>query len=247
MTYRLFPLSTGELSGDLPEYQKKSLLNEQLRFGGYPYLQHLSKESEKTDYLKSIVSDYLFKDLLLLSDIEKPDTVRKMATLLAFQAGSQVSFNELAKKLTVDVKTVMRYISLLTQSFVIFEIGSYSGNLRSELTKSKKFYFWDVGIRNALVDQFMPLDIRPDRGQIWENFLAVERVKRHEYAREQIQNYFWRTYEQTEVDWLEVSGNHIDAFEFKWQGIARTPKAFQDTYHTSVHTVSTDNYLEFVS
>lgn len=244
--YRLFPFSTGELTRDLPDYQKKSLLNEQLRFGGYPYLSHLSTESEKTGYLKSIVSDYLFKDMLLLQDVEKPDMIRKLATLLAFKVGSQVSYNELSVRLAIDVKTVIRYISLLMQSFVIFEIGSYSGNLRSELTKSKKYYFWNVGMRNALIDQFMTLDLRSDRGHIWENFLAVERMKRHEYAREQKQYYFWRTYEQAEVDWLEVSGEHIDAFEFKWQGKAHTPKAFQDTYHESVQTVSTDNYLKFI-
>ncbi|KKR91687.1 MAG: hypothetical protein UU81_C0034G0007 [Microgenomates group bacterium GW2011_GWC1_41_8] len=246
-TYRLFPLSTHELTEELSMYQKRARLDEQLRFGGYPYLQSLATDHEKTLYLRSIVSDYVFKDVLELTTIEQPDNLRKLAILLAFQIGSQVSYNELAQNLRIDVKTIMRYLSLLRESFVVFEVGSFSRNLRNELSKSKKYYFWDLGIRNALIDQFMSLEVRPDKGQLWENFLAVERVKLHEYQANLKQYFFWRTYEQVEIDWLELQEGTIHAYEFKWRGVAKTPKAFRDAYQTSVETISPDNYLEFIT
>ncbi|MBU1110152.1 ATP-binding protein [Patescibacteria group bacterium] len=245
--YRLYPLSTGELTQNLKDYQKPQILEEQLRFGGYPYLQQLSIARDKQAYLKSIVSDYLFRDVLLLKDISSPETLKKLAILLAFQIGSEVSLNELATNLGIDIKTVKRYLALLEQSFVIFELGAFSRNLRKEVVKSKKYFFWDLGIRNALTDQFLPLDSRTDVGQLWENFLVVERMKKHEYEREQAQCYFWRTYEQAEIDWIEIVGNEISAYEFKWkQQKARTPKAFRETYGKSLEIVSKENYLEFV-
>lgn len=246
-TYRLYPLSTVEIANHLPDYQKPALLYEQLRFGGYPYLQQLTQETEKKSYLRSIVSDYLFKDLFLLKEIEQPDNLRKLATLLSFQVGSQVSYNELATNLLIDTKTVMRYITLLKESFILFEIGSFAKNLRSELTKAKKYYFWDLGIRNALIDQFLSLDIRPDRGQLWENFLAIERMKKHEYTNIHRSYYFWRTYEQTEIDWIETHEDNLEAYEFKWKEKAKTPKAFKDAYKISTGTISTNNYLEFIT
>lgn len=245
--YRLFPLSTQELTLDLPNHQKSSLLEDQLRFGGYPYLQQLISPSDKEDYLESLVGDYLFRDVLELKDISSPENLKKLATLLAFQVGSEVSLSELANNLGIDVKTVRRYLSLLKQSFVIFELGSFSRNLRKEVVKSKKYYFWDLGIRNALIDQFLPLDTRTDVGRLWENFLAVERLKRHEYQREKVQHYFWRTYDQAEVDWLEMKGGKISAYEFKWKpSKPHTPKAFREAYQTDLQVVSREDYLEFV-
>lgn len=245
--YRLFPLSTQELTADLPEYQKSSILEDQLRFGGYPYLQQLTSPSDEQDYLKSLIDDYLFRDVLELKDISSPENLKKLATLLAFQVGSEVSLNELANSLGVDVKTVRRYLSLLKQSFVIFELGSFSRNLRKEVVKSKKYYFWDLGIRNALIDQFLPLDTRTDVGPLWENFLAVERLKKHEYQRDKIQCYFWRTYDQAEIDWVEVGDRGISAHEFKWKpSRPHTPKAFREAYQTDSQVISKENYLEFV-
>jgi len=245
--YRLFPLSTPELTLDLPDHQKSSLLEDQLRFGGYPYLQQLTSPSDKQDYLKSLISDYLFRDVLELKDISSPENLKKLATLLAFQTGSEVSLSELANNLGIDVKTVRRYLSLLKQGFVIFELGSFSRNLRKEVVKSKKYYFWDLGIRNALTDQFLPLDTRTDVGQLWENFLAVERLKKHEYQRNRVQCYFWRTYEQAEVDWVEVEEGKIAAYEFKWKpSTPHTPKAFKEAYQADSLVVSRENYLEFV-
>lgn len=245
--YKLYPLSTYELTRELPLFQKKSILESQLIFGGYPYLERISDRDEKRLYLKSIIEDYLFSDIKALKEILSEDIVKKLATLLAFQIGSIVSLNELSKSLGIDVKTVARYISLLKQGFVIFELGSFSNNPRKELTKSKKYYFWDLGIRNALTDQFLPIDTRTDTGALWENFLAIERVKKNEYAKVQKEYYFWRSYEKAEIDWLEIREGKISAFEFKWKSSKdRTPKAFRDAYKQDLKVVSKDNYLEFI-
>lgn len=245
--YRLFPLSTKEITGKIQRHQITSLLEEQLIYGSYPYLQQLSKAEDKQNYLKSLIQDYLFKDVLELKDVASPENLKKLTILLAFQVGSEASLNELANNLGVDIKTVKRYLSLLKQSFVIFELGAFSKNLRKEVVKSKKYYFWDIGIRNALIDQFLSIDIRPDAGQLWENFLAFERIKKHEYQRKLKQYYFWRTYEQAEIDWIESKGGKIEAYEFKWkQKKSFTPKLFQETYQIKAKTVSKENYLEFI-
>lgn len=245
--YRLFPLSTSELTLNLPEHQKTFILEEQLRFGGYPYLQQLTRPSDKQEYLKSLVDDYLFRDILELKDISSPENLKKLATLLAFQVGSEVSLNELANNLGIDIKTVRRYLSLLKQSFVVLELGTFSKNLRKEVAKSKKYYFWDLGVRNALTDQFLPLDTRTDIGQLWENFLVIERLKKHEYQRNKVQYYFWRTYEQAEIDWLETKEGVLSAYDFKWKPAKpHTPKAFKKAYQTDLQIISKENYLEFV-
>jgi hypothetical protein len=247
LTYKLYPLSTQELTIGLGDFQKPSLLEEQLIYGGYPYLQQLNHPRDKQDYLKSITEDYLFKDVLMLKDVSLPETLKKLTILLAFQIGSEVSLNELANSLQIDVKTVRRYLSLLKHSFVIFELGAFAKNLRKEVVKSKKYYFWDLGIRNALIDQFLPLETRTDVGQLWENFLIIERLKKHEYQRDFPQCYFWRTYEQAEIDWIETRGEKLSAYEFKWQKTkTHTPKAFKETYKAAAQTVNRENYLDFV-
>lgn len=247
LKYCLYPLSTAELGMGWADYQKKSILPEQLILGAYPYLTELSLSEEKQGYLESIIDDYLFKDVLALADISFPEILRKLAKLLAFQIGSEVSLNELSRSLGIDVATVKKYIALLKQSFVIFELPAFSGNLRKEVVKSKKYYFWDMGIRNALIGQFAPIDIRPDVGQLWENFLAIERMKKHEYAGTKVNHYFWRTWEQAEVDWVEEEGRKLTAFEFKFnKDKVRTPKVFRETYGEEVKLVNRENYLEFV-
>lgn len=247
-TYRLFPLSTVELTGDLAPHEKPSLLPEQLIFGGYPYLLQLQNPVEKHDYMRSIVEDYLFRDILALKEIEAVDKLRQLGALLAFQVGSEVSLSELAQNLKLATKTVARLLSLLSESFVIFPLSSFSTNPRKEIAKGKKYYFWDLGIRNALVDQFTPLNDRGDKGQLWENFLAVERLKRDEYAKIGKQYFFWRTYAQSEVDWIELQQGKIDAFEFKWnKGFAKSQRAFQSAHGEKVIAITKENYLDFVS
>lgn len=247
MTFKLYPFSTRELTTELPDFQKSAILPDQLRFGGYPYLLRLHRPDEKKTYLKSVTRDYLFRDVFALKDIAAPEKLTQLATLLAFQIGHEVSFGELSRSLGLDVKTVARYIGLLKESFVVFELSAWSRNLRKEVAKSKKYFFWDLGIRNALTDQFQPLTSRTDVGQLWENFLAVERMKRHEYGVTGSTCYFWRTYEQAEVDWVEVTEGNIQAYEFKWRkGKTHTPKAFRDAYSVEVQGISRENYLDFV-
>lgn len=247
ISFVLYPLSTKEMSAGLEEYQKPSLLEEQLVYGGYPFLRQLSTWKEKQEYLYSIISDYLLKDILFLERVDHPETLKKLAILLAYQVGSEVSLNELSKNLGIDVKTVIRYITLLEKGFVIFNIGSYSTNLRKEIVKSKKYYFYDLGIRNALITQFAPLDSRLDIGQLWENFLFVERKKKLEYERELVQSYFWRNYEDAEVDMVEIFQGKMRAFEFKWQEKKyKVSKNFVDKYQISPILISKNNYLDFL-
>jgi uncharacterized protein len=246
--FQLYPLSTEELTQLLPDHEKSALLEQQLIFGGYPYLTQLTRDKEKQEYLISIADDYLFRDILNLKDINSPENLRKLATLLAFQVGSEVSLNELANNLNVDIKTIQRYLTLLKQGFIIFEIGAFSRNLRKEVVKSKKYYFTDLGIRNALTRQFQSLVVRTDVGALWENFLAVERKKKHEYERTIAQYYFWRTYQKAEIDWVEIQDDTIHAYEFKWKtGRRHTPKAFKDAYCVEAEQVSRENYLDFIT
>lgn len=247
-TYKLFPLSNQELTIGFPPHQQSSLLKDQLIYGSYPYLTNLQTSKDKQDYLQNIINDYLFKDILLLKNIEQPHNLQKLVTLLAFQLGSKVSYNELANNLQVDVKTIIRYLSLLKQSFIIFELSSFSRNLRKEVAKAKKYYFWDLGLRNAIIGQFHSPDIRPDIGGIWENFLAIERLKKQEYKKQTVKHYFWQTYDQAEIDWVEEFKGKISAFEFKWgKKQAKTPKDFKHQYHVNLQTVNQNNYLKFIS
>ncbi len=246
--HKLYPLSTSELTLGLKKFEKASMLQVQLIYGGYPYLLNLTTEAEKQKYLESVIEDYLFRDILLLKYVGQPDTLKKLATLLAFQIGSEISLNELANNLGIDVKTVARYLSLLKQGFIIFEHGTYSTNLRKEVAKSKKYYFWDLGIRNALTRQYFDLSSRNDVGALWENFIAIERIKKQEYSMSQVSNYFWRTYEKAEIDWVEIDKNNgIGAYEFKYSSRgAKTPKAFFERYKVQAQEVNKNNYLDFV-
>lgn len=245
--FRLYPLSLAEITTGIESYQKDYFLETTLIYGGYPYLQSLGSPEEKQEYLRTIVEDYLFRDVLLLERIVNPDLLPKLATLLAFQIGQEVSLNELSRSLGIEVATVSRYLTLLEQSFVIFPIGAFSGNLRKEISKSKKYYFYDLGIRNALTKQFSPLDLRPDVGQLWENFLVAERIKKQHYSSVPANYYFWRNYSQAEVDWIEKTDKALKAFEFKWRKSKfSTPKTFLENYKTKARLVSRENYREFI-
>ncbi len=246
-SFTLFPLSTTELSSGLQSFQVPALLETQLVFGGYPHVYTLPTAEEKKKYLSDIVKDYLFQDVLSLERLDRPENLKKLATLLAFQIGKEVSLNELANNLNMSVKTVSRYIDLLEKSFVIFHIDAHSSNMRKEVAKGKKYYFCDLGIRNTLVEQFQPIFGRPDVGELWENFLMVERAKRHEYSGAPVTARFWRTYDDAEIDLVEVNDGKLSAFEFKWgKETSRTPKAFKDTYGIEAKTINRDNYLEFI-
>ena len=159
------------------------------------------------------MKDYLFQDVLLLERLDRPENLKKLATLLAFQIGKEVSLNELASTLDMSVKTVSRYLDLLEKSFIIFHIDAHSSNMRKEIAKGKKYYFSDLGIRNSLVEQFQPLSGRPDTGELWENFLMVERIKKYEYAGTPVTSRFWRTYDDAEIDLIEIKDGKLSAFK----------------------------------
>lgn len=247
IVFQLYPLSLSEIADGVEDYKKRHLLDELLIYGGYPYLRQLGTANEKQHYLKEITTDYLFKDVLLLERIDNPDNFKKLAILLAWQIGKEVSLNELANNLNIDVKTVSRYLYLLEKSFIIFPLGAYAGNLRKEVAKAKKYYFYDLGIRNALVGQFLPLTSRADIGELWENFLMVERRKKMDYQRKIFEHYFWRAYSGAEIDLVEKQNASLAVFEFKWQDKKfRTPKKFYEQYKTEARVVSSDNFQEFI-
>lgn len=245
-TYHLYPFSTRELAGGMDTHKIPYLLGDQLVYGSYPRIAGIATWEEKERYLRGLANDYVFRDVLLLERVDE-SLMRKLAAMLAFQIGSEVSLRELSGTLGVDGGTVGRYLLLLEKSFVIFPLGSYAKNLRREVTRSKKYYFYDIGIRNALIRQFLPVDQRGDAGQLWENFLIVERQKKHEYAQAAVDGFFWRNYVGAEVDYLEITTSGLEAFEFKLgKGIARTPKAFRDSYRVEVATINRETYLDFV-
>lgn len=244
--YQLYPLGVRELLSDDEVFKNSGLLSHELIYGAYPYALSIPLNNEKESYLKQIINDYLFKDVQFLEEVDS-DIMYKMASMLAFQIGSEVSLQELSRGLGVTVKTVSRYIHLLKKTFVIIEVGAYSTNKRNEISKSKKYYFYDLGIRNALVNNFASLETRNDVGQLWENFLFLERLKKHGFEGKDIAVYFWRNYVGAEVDMIEEESRGLSAFEFKWgKGNARTPKAFYDSYGIKAQLINRDNYLDFV-
>lgn len=247
-TFYLYPLTTKELSHNVQVHQASGLLESQLLYGGYPYLQQLTSATTKINYLRTLINDYLFQDLYDLANINKPKIIEKLATLLAFQIGSQISFNELAGQLNIDLKTVQSYIELLKQIFVIVELPSYSTNQRNELKQSKKYYFLDLGIRNALCDSFQPLSVRPDLGALWENFLILEKIKYNHYLQLGYSYYFYRTYTQQEIDLIEIKTPTINAYEFKWKSSkAKPPRSWLEHYPQASFTLlNQDNYLDTI-
>ena len=200
--------------------------------------------------LQNIVNSYLYKDLLEYKGIKKPDVLRKMVMALSLQVGSEVSYNELGNMLGIDKETVENYIDLLEKCFVVFRLDSYSRNLRNEIKKGKKIYFYDNGVRNAVINNFSPLEMRNDTGALWENLMMAERRKRHSYSMRFVQQYFWRTLKQQEIDLVEECDGQLSAFEFKWKPgrNARMPLPFTEAYpNATFQTVTPDNYQTFVS
>jgi predicted AAA+ superfamily ATPase len=215
-------------------------------FGMYPEIVETPDEAETL--LKSLASSYLYKDVLQYQSLKRPELLEKLLVALALQIGSEVSYTELANLLGVNKDTVANYIQLLEKAFVIFRLSPFSRNLRSELTKLRKIYFYDTGIRNALINNFNPLSFRQDIGPLWENFMISERMKRNFNQGNHVNIYFWRTHQQQEIDYLEERGGTLAGFEFKWKGgKRRAPQIFLDTYAGSrVEFIDSQNYGDFV-
>ncbi|MEZ0608377.1 ATP-binding protein [Fibrella sp. WM1] len=249
LTYTLYPLAQSELSTSETYLQTRDRLPDRLIFGSYPDVVRLRNTDERIDYLKSMVSSYLLKDILLFEQVRNAHKLLQLLQLVAHQVGSEVSYDELSRQLQIDRNTVVRYLDLLSKVFILFRLGGYSNNLRKEVTKSSKWYFFDNGIRNALINNFSLPNQRTDVGALWENYLIAERIKRNAYQRSQATPYFWRTYDQQELDWLEESNGLLNGFEIKWNtNRVRFPKAFQTAYPTaSLSVVNPDNYLDFIT
>ncbi|MEM8584857.1 MAG: ATP-binding protein [Bacteroidota bacterium] len=248
-TFQLFPLSEFELNQVDTRLSFEDNLRERMVYGNYPELLQLSDRSEKQFYLRELVNTYLLKDVLSFEGIQNSDKVLSLLRLIAFQVGSEVSYTELGKQLSLDKKTVEKYLDLMSKVFIIHKLGAYSRNLRKEIVKGKKWYFYDNGIRNLLVGNFQPLENRQDVGQLWENYAISERLKYQSYNRMLSYNFFWRTYDQQELDWLEDRNGELYAYEFKWnpKKQAQLPKAFKSTYRAKhFETINRENMDQWV-
>ena len=246
--YTLFPLSFGELIENNELIQTMGELERRLSFGSYPDV--INNHGNEREILNNLTSSYLYKDLLSFKGIRKPEMLEKLLIALAFQMGNEVSYTELSNTLQVDKETVSNYIYLLEQTFIIFRLSPFSRNLRNELTKKRKFYFIDNGIRNALIANYNPVDLRQDIGQLWENFLISERLKFNHYHFQYANSYFWRTHQQQEIDYLEEKSGKLYAWEFKWSKTKRYrfPKTFLNNYPENITAIITrDNYLDFIT
>lgn len=245
--HKLFPLSMPELAAYTSEREEKRLLESRMLFGLYPEVVTEANDAKRT--LMMLTNNYLYKDIFSYKGIKKPELIQKLTRALALQLGSEVSYNELSNLLGVDKGTIETYIGLLEKCFIVFRLESYSRNLRKEIKKGKKIYFYDNGIRNALISNFAPLELRNDVGALWENLMVSERIKRNAYAGSYAQLFFWRTHEHQEIDLLEEQDGTLKTYEFKWKekSKAKPPRAFTDSYPNSTFNVITpDNFWEFV-
>jgi uncharacterized protein len=248
ITHLLYPLAQHEWQQNEDLKQTKENLESRLIFGSYPELSSFSLDTDKMKYLHELVNTYLLKDVLVFEQIKNAQLLKDLLVMLAHQVGSEVSVNELGKKLGVSKNTVDRYLDLLSKSFIIFQLGGYSNNLRKEVAKNKKWYFYDNGVRNALISNFQPLSIRNDVGALWEQYLIVERKKLLDYRGAIVQHYFWRTYDQQEIDLIEEENGKIKAFEFKWSNKStKIPKAFANAYPAaSFEVINSTNYHDWI-
>ena len=242
--YTMYPVSFGEMVAHHGLLEEKRLLPHRMVFGYYPDV--INNAGIEKEILKQLSNSYLYKDVLLLEQIKKPEGLIKLLQGLAFQVGSQVSYNELSKLCGLDAKTVEKYIVLLEQTFIVYRIGSFSRNLRSELKKSRKIYFYDNGIRNALIANFNQLELRQDVGALWENFVFSERMKYLQYQQKWTNTWYWRTKEQKEIDCIEERDGKLTAYEFKWNPEAKykKPKLFLETYPQSEFKIIHKNNVE---
>ena len=245
--FKMFPFSFKELVSTNGLLNESRLLEHRMIFGMYPDV--VNNQGNEREILTNIVSSYLYKDIFEFQDIRKPEIIEKLLQALALQVGSEVSFNELSQLLGVDTATVQRYIDLLEKSYILFHLRSFSRNVRNELKKSIKIYFYDNGVRNALISNYNPLAIRTDLGALWENFLISERFKRNNYSLNYASFYFWRTTQQQEIDYIEERDGKLYCYEFKWNNKKKVTltTTFSTNYpDSSFLLINPENYLEFI-
>ena len=244
--YFLFPISYEEYEKSVGYLDAIRDLENRLIYGFYPDV--INNRGEERAALNEIAQSYLFKDILSFANIKKPEVLEKILRALAFQVGNEVSYNEIAQLTGVDKNTVSNYIHLLELSHIVYPLTSFSRNLRNEIKTNRKIYFYDNGVRNALIQNYNPIELRNDVGALWENFLMSERFKRNHYHQHYCNPYFWRTKQQQEVDYVEEADGKITGFEFKWNPKAKikVPPNFVNTYHANVEVICKENFREFV-
>lgn len=249
ITFHLFALAEQEYDQIQSPLLGKDKLRERLIYGNYPELLQLGTKAQRNRYLNDLVSSYLLKDILVFENIKSADKIVSLLRLLAFQVGSLVSTTELGKQLGMSGNTVIKYLDLLSKVFIIHRVGGFSRNLRKEISKNSKWYFFDNGIRNILVANVNPLELREDIGQLWENYMISERIKYQQYRGMIVNNYFWRTYDQQEIDWIEDRGGKLYGYEFKWseRKQPRVPAGWAKNYpNAEFEVINRENYLAWV-
>jgi predicted AAA+ superfamily ATPase len=248
-TLRLFPLSQMEISQTENLAQTSANLEERLIHGSYPKV-ILNRDIRKNrDYLREIVNSYLYRDIIELEGLKQTRNINDILKLIAFQIGKEVSMNELGNQLDISKNTAERYLYLLEESFVLFRLPPFSRNLRKEISKSHRYYFFDNGVRNAVINNFNPLDSRDDIGMLWEGYIINERLKKQEYKKIHSNNYFWRTYNQKEVDWVEEREGKLFGYEMKWKAKkTKPPEDWKATYKNAEYEIiNSENYLGFIT
>jgi len=247
-TVHLYPISVNELVNFQDTTFYKEIFESHLIFGGYPELFNLKSSEDKRDYLNELIDSYLFRDIFEIEQVKNPKKIKDLLALLAFQIGREVSLSELANSLGLHNDTVARYLDLMEKSFIIVNIRGFSRNLRKEITKTSRYYFYDNGVRNALINNFNPLNLRNDIGELWENFIVMERIKKQAYQPIFSNNYFWRTYDQKEIDWVEEREGKLFGYEIKWgDKKKKEPKLWKETYNNAeFKIINKDNYLDFI-
>lgn len=247
---KMFPLSQSEISRSEQRHETASNLESRLIYGSYPEVVTLRDNTLREEYLREMVQSYLYKDILVLEGIRHADKLSRLLQLLTFQVGKEVSLTELGTQLSMSKNTVEKYLDLLEKVFVIYRRTGFNRNLRKEISKNHRWYFYDNGIRNALTGNFTPLSLRNDCGELWENYVACERMKIHEYRRETVNTFFWRTYDKKEIDLVEERRGRLYGYEMKWtpKKQAKAPsdwtKAYPDAEFMMIHP---ENYLDFIT
>jgi len=245
--YLLYPISWTELETSIGFVESEKQLEHRLIYGMYPdVINHPGKEK---DTLQQLADSYLYKDILTLANIRKPELLERLLQALALQVGNEVSYNELAQLLQIDKNTIMIYMDLLEKAFIIFRLRSFSRNLRNEIKNNRKIYFWDNGIRNIIIANMNSLDLRADKGALWENFLMSERLKFLQYHKKIANSFFWRTTQQQEIDYVEESGGMLTGYEFKWKAGSRVriPQSFKEAYNATGAVISKENFRTFLA
>ena len=248
-TLHLYPLTESEYDQIETPFQKQDQLRERLVYGSYPELLHLENRKDKEEYLNEIVNSFLLKDVLAMESIRSPQKLINLLRLIAFQVGNEVSYDELGKQLSMSKNTVEKYLDLLSKVYVLHRIGGFSRNLRKEVTKSSKWYFWDMGLRNVIIANMNPVTLRNDIGQLWENYAINERLKHQKYNRITVNNYFWRTYDQQEIDLVEERDGKLFGYEFKWnpRKKAKAPGAWSRNYSKAeFKVINPSNFFDWL-